>query len=139
MIEWRNPALARCYGKSAFPNFAIAEKVAQRDSEKAGELIIAYQCYDCGRFHVGHADLSQILARQEPIKGLIELPTECPRCGQPVPEERRIAATESGNSNVYCSKKCGQKFSRSQRHARKAAQLALRNEPMKWFIPEQDE
>ena len=124
--QWKNPAVRRCYGKAKFPNIATAEKVAQRDSERTGDLIIAYQCFDCLRFHVGLADRSQILARQEPEARLIELPTACPRCSGPIPEQRRIAAAEAGNANVFCSNRCRDKQSKSKRHARRAAQLEWR-------------
>jgi len=30
--------------------------------------MIAYECYDCGRFHVGHADNSQRLVREEVVR-----------------------------------------------------------------------
>jgi predicted sulfurtransferase len=115
--EWRNPALKRCVGKQAYRRITIAEKVAERDSLRTGELIIGYQCFDCERFHVGHADESQKIARQR--RG-VNLPTTCPHCGEPIPEERRQAARESGNLTVYCSKKCSRKGAKKARNARRA-------------------
>jgi len=115
--EWKNPALRRRVGKQAYRRITIAEKVAARDSQRTGELIIAYQCFDCLRFHVGHADQSQQIARQH--RGF-SLPTTCPHCGEPIPEERRQAARESGNLTVYCSKKCSRKGAKKARNARRA-------------------
>ena len=122
--EWKNPAINRCYGKAPYPSMAIAEKVAQRDSENTGDLIIAYQCYGCARFHVGHADRCQFIARRKLEERRIELPTACPRCSGSIVEERRLAAAESGNTNVYCSNECHAQHSKSRRHARRAAQLS---------------
>jgi hypothetical protein len=117
--KWSNPAVKRCLGKQAYRRITIAEKVAQRDSERTGELIIAYQCFDCGRFHVGHADHSQKIVRQEVERRGFSLPKSCPHCGGPIPEERRLAAWECGNRNVYCSTKCQQKGGKKARHARR--------------------
>ena len=125
--EWKNPAITRCHGKARYPSMAIAEKVAQRDSEHTGELIVAYKCYDCARFHVGHADFSQLIARKEQEARRVELPTSCPRCGGPITEERRIAAVESGNSNVYCSSKCQAKHAKTRRNALRMTQRASRD------------
>ncbi|MBB5343393.1 KH domain-containing protein [Tunturibacter empetritectus] len=74
---WQNPAhFQSCDGKRAFRSLAEAEIEAERASKKTGELILAYTCYDCGRFNVGHADLSQQLAR------ILHLDRPCQRCGQ---------------------------------------------------------
>ena len=120
--KWKNPAVARCYGKQAYRRVKIAEDVARRDSERTGQLIIAYQCYDCGRFHVGHADLSQRIARQQFDRTC--LPAVCPHCGGPIPEERRRSAWESGNRNVYCSKRCQRKGAKRARRERRAVHAA---------------
>jgi hypothetical protein len=128
--EWSNPAIKRCIGKQAYRGIRIAEKVAQRDSLRTGELIIAYQCFDCGRFHVGHADRCQHIVRQQVERRGYSLPTACPHCGGPISEERRIAARESGNRNVYCSKKCQRKGGKKARHARRAE---LAQDYAAWF------
>jgi hypothetical protein len=109
--HWCNPAIRRCDCKRAFPNWEQAEIVAERHSLKTGELIIAYQCYDCLKFHVGHADESQKIVRQvrvniPPQRMEKPLPVNCPLCSQPIPSERREAAEKSGSSTVYCSIKC---------------------------------
>jgi hypothetical protein len=122
--EWKNPAIKRCLGKQPYKTITMAEKVAQRDSSRTGDLIIAYQCFDCGRFHVGHADRSQLIVRQQVERRGFSLPKDFPHCGGPIAEQRRIAAWESGNSAVFCSKKCQRKGSRKARHARRDAQAA---------------
>jgi hypothetical protein len=133
--EWHNPAIFRCYRKKRWLSWSIAERIAARDSATTGELIIAYQCLDCRGYHVGHADLSQIMARQTPSSQLpkpaqpIALPSHCPHCGGEIPEERRSAAEMSKTSTVYCSKKCQQKGSKKARHAARAAKRALDS----WF------
>jgi hypothetical protein len=122
--RWQNPAILTRNRKVAYRSMAIAEKSARRASERAGELIIAYECCDCGRFHIGHANKSQIIVRERLERRLHNLPTSCPRCGSPIPEERRLAAWESGNRNVYCSKKCQQKGGKKLRHARRTIREA---------------
>lgn len=122
--EWSNPAVRRCFGKQAYRRITIAERVAQRDSERTGELIVAYQCYDCGHFHVGHADQSQHIVRQQIDLRGFSLPVSCPHCKGKIPEERRLAALESGNRNVFCSKKCQRKGAKKARRARRAEHAA---------------
>jgi hypothetical protein len=122
--EWKNPAINRCFGKQAYRHITVAEKVAHRDSDRTGDLIIAYKCYDCGHYHVGHADRSQHIVREEVERHGFSLPKICPHCGGAIPEARRIAAWESGNRNVYCSNKCRDKCGRKARHARRAANAA---------------
>ncbi|WP_263367966.1 hypothetical protein [Edaphobacter bradus] len=62
---WTNPASQRrCHGKRRYPSITLAETAAEKASYKTGELILAYQCYDCLRFHIGHADASQKIVRK---------------------------------------------------------------------------
>jgi hypothetical protein len=125
--EWKNPALRRCDSKAAYPNWKVAESVAQKISVRTGELLIAYQCFDCNRFHVGHADRCQIIVRQSASKPkkeaerAIVLPEMCPHCGQRIPEGRRRAAENSRTPTVYCSRKCQQHGSRKARRAKREA------------------
>lgn len=88
---------------------------------------------DTARFHVGHVDEAQCLVHQEPqpknpappkTPTPTALPSMCPHCGNAITEERRLAAKQSGNSNVYCSRKCQEKGSRKARHARRAGLLS---------------
>jgi predicted RNA-binding Zn-ribbon protein involved in translation (DUF1610 family) len=61
---WQNPAhLSRCKGKRRYSSMAKAEVSAEQASGSTGELIVGYECPDCGKFHIGHADKAQLLAR----------------------------------------------------------------------------
>lgn len=98
--------MRRCDGKSAYSS-KKAEKAARLASKRTGDLIVAYMCYHCGKWHIGHADKSQHIVRAETDRrGLFTLSEDCPHCGKPIPEERRYAAWESGANTVYCSKNC---------------------------------
>lgn len=55
----------RCEGNATYRNLTIAAENAQIASEKSGHLIIAYKCYDCGSFHIGHADKSQKIVNEK--------------------------------------------------------------------------
>lgn len=45
-----------CTRKKAYPDIALARKVASRINEEKGLNLVAYACTTgCGRFHVGHA------------------------------------------------------------------------------------
>jgi hypothetical protein len=97
----------RCARKRGFRNPNIADELARRASLKTGELIISYQCYDCGKWHIGHADLSQILARIPP-NGPI-----CMICGQRIPDSRIEKAERKGIVIQTCSKLCAQELIRA--------------------------
>jgi len=74
---WHYPSRSRCDKKAAYPSMKIAESKARESTKRASQLIIAYKCFDCSAFHIGHADSSQKLAR---IKKAKSLPT-CDLCG----------------------------------------------------------
>ena len=118
--HWRNPGWRRCDSKIGYRYSVSAEKVARRMSIKSGELLVAYRCFDCGSFHVGHGDLAQILVRQErDLPRPPTLPATCPRCDQCIPDERRVAALAAGTKTVYCSKDCQKKHSRKLRREKR--------------------
>ena len=101
MNDWiRKYAEARCGTKQAFRKASKADAAAMKASLKTGELIVSYQCYDCGRWHIGHADEAQVLARRKP-----EYPL-CIICGKPISKNRRRRA---GASTQVCSSACGKK------------------------------
>lgn len=118
---WRNPAIRRCYRKIAYSSWQKAEERAEKASLRTGDLIVAYQCYECGRFHIGHADRSQKIVREVAVSSLN---SQCPRCNAQISDERRYQAAESGNSTVFCSPKCRKKFGEKRRRARKLASEA---------------
>jgi hypothetical protein len=110
---WQNPAhLHRCQGKRRYSSMHKAEIEADRASDRAGELIIAYRCPDCRKFHVGHADKHQLLAR-----GGQHAPS-CLICGQPIPLATREKATANGSEIVYCSGACQKEARRRRRMSR---------------------
>lgn len=87
MAPWTNPLTRlRCGSKAPYRSMRAAEAKAERASMRAGELIIAYECPDCGRFHIGHADLSQRLAHK------VRVP-RCRVCDEPIPEHRLLGIT----------------------------------------------
>ena len=103
----------RCAGKQFYRRADSADWAAQRASKRTGELIISYKCYDCTGWHIGHADATQIAARQPLVKPL------CVMCQRPIPEERRKQARLSGNRTTTCSKHCAWRLKR-QRHRQAA-------------------
>ncbi len=104
----------RCVGKRRYRTGELADAAAQRASERSGELIISYECYDCGRWHIGHADASQIAARK-PVKPL------CVICQRPIPEQRRQQARRSGNLTTTCSQPCAKQLKRERKAPRPAS------------------
>jgi hypothetical protein len=109
---WRNPADSRCNRKKVYRTIRQAEVVAQRQSLQQNELLIAYECFDCGSFHVGHADLSQQIVRQQQEDRSVNI--YCPRCQALVPERRRVLAAKSGTRTAYCTKKCKDKADKAR-------------------------
>ncbi len=75
---WDNPADKRCNRKLSYRSMVIAEKNARQASQKERRLIIAYQCFDCGSYHIGRADKSQKLARRGEPR--IVSPPKCVFC-----------------------------------------------------------
>ncbi len=116
---WGNPTLARCFGKREYGSIVVAEQVAEKASCRTGELIIAYQCYDCMRFHIGHADESQKIVRSLNSP----LPFLCPNCNGPIPDPRRFAAKESSSPTVYCSAKCRKASMQRRKRAHRANRI----------------
>ena len=101
MTDWiQKYSQARCGTKQAFRKASKADVAAMKASLKTSELIVSYQCYDCGRWHIGHADEAQLLARRKPVDPL------CVICGKPISKNRRRRA---GASTQVCSSECGKK------------------------------
>ena len=104
----------RCDSKVAHRSMRIAERLAERASLKKGELIITYQCIDCGSFHIGHADLSQRLARAPHV----DLP--CQHCGATIPDSRNERRRFQSRA-LYCSDRCQKVAADRRRVSRKHA------------------
>ena len=99
----------RYNGKAAYSGMLKAESRAESASGRAGALIIAYECPDCGRFHIGHADLSQRLARE------VHVDRGCLRCGSPIHEALRQKAKQWGSPSLYCSALCRREAAQERR------------------------
>jgi predicted RNA-binding Zn-ribbon protein involved in translation (DUF1610 family) len=110
---WQNPAhFSRCKGKRRYSSVAKAEVGAEQASGSTGELIIAYECPDCGRFHIGHADKAQLLARNN-----LSAPV-CTHCGQGIPRSEEPEANKSRSDAVYCSETCRRAARKQRRETR---------------------
>jgi len=92
---------------------AQAEIQAERASKVTGELIIAYICFDCGMFHIGHADLSQQLAR------IPHVDRPCEHCGAVIPDNKKNKAKQFSSIALYCSDQCQTKASLERRESRR--------------------
>lgn len=57
----------RCESKKCYRSLRFASQLAEECTARAGHLILAYQCYDCGGFHIGRAEPAQLIARKETI------------------------------------------------------------------------
>jgi len=49
----------RCDSKKLYGSEGFAIKVAKQVMERSGEWVIAYQCFNCGGWHIGHPDSTQ--------------------------------------------------------------------------------
>jgi hypothetical protein len=76
-----------CTRKGAYSTLKGAECVAEKARAGTGELIIAYSCEFCGRFHIGH--LSQTNALH--IKRNRQVPPDTQEEGQGQRERDRFS------------------------------------------------
>lgn len=58
--SWKPGPKHRCEGKIGFYSAKRAEASAENMSRKLEEWLVAYDCYTCGMFHVGHASPTEI-------------------------------------------------------------------------------
>src|ERR1700727_313413 len=103
---WNNPADRRSNRKLSYRSMAIAEKNANRASQKEERLIIAYQCFDCGSFHIGRADNSQKLARHRETRTV--LPPKCIFC-RTVLHVRRDIFNPHPDGPVCLTERCNER------------------------------
>jgi DNA-directed RNA polymerase subunit RPC12/RpoP len=114
MTDWlQRQHQKRCGDKAAYRTAELADKKAERVSRKTGELIISYQCIDCGRWHIGHADQTQHEIRHAPSKLI------CVECGQPMSTERLLDMQRNGIALVTCSARCSRRRARRGQRARR--------------------
>jgi hypothetical protein len=104
-----------CSFKAAYSTWDRAEDQAIQMSIKTGESIVTYECSECSRFHIGHADKAADKSRKI-REAALSLNTLCPRCDKPVSDERRFASARSGRSLVYCSRWCRRKSAIKRRN-----------------------
>ncbi len=112
---WINPDhVKRCQGKHVYRTMARAELEAERASQRTGELIIAYTCFDCREIHIGHADFSQQLAR------IPHVDRPCQHCNAEIPESKKQKAKRMHSVALYCSDECQTRASLKRRELRRS-------------------
>jgi predicted RNA-binding Zn-ribbon protein involved in translation (DUF1610 family) len=114
---WSNPAARRCDSKHAYFKMSPAESNANRATKRTGELIVAYECPDCGRFHIGHADLAERLARE------VHVDFPCLQCGGVIPEFKKLRAAQWQAQALYCSNVCQTQAASARKRARDATKV----------------
>ena len=114
--SWLNPVSPRrCKRKRRYFSSTQAEVFASRASARTGELILAYECPECGKFHIGHADRAQLIVRGD------RCAPACQQCGESIPLARREKATANTSDIVYCSDDCKRLARRQRRKSRFSA------------------
>jgi hypothetical protein len=117
MNDWRQRQFEkRCGNKRAYKDAEVADRKAEKASRKTKELIISYKCIDCGRWHIGHADQAQILARI-PLEEAL-----CVVCGKLIPERRLRKAKRYGTITRTCKPGCAHRLANLRRLERQRAQ-----------------
>ena len=94
----------------------MATAEAGQMSRQTGELIIAYKCYDCPKWHIGHADRTQLIIRNMAGSGL----SFCEICDRPIPIEVIDEAGRKNLSLTICSSRCQRKAERHRRASSKS-------------------
>jgi hypothetical protein len=115
MSWWLKSHHARCEHKQGFEYPSVADRLAKEASQKTGELIISYRCFDCGLWHIGHADESQLRVRLPLDQAL------CVVCGSVIPEARLRKAKRYGTTTRTCKPGCTHQLKRKRRAEREAA------------------
>jgi hypothetical protein len=96
----------RCARKARYKSAEVADRRAEHASRHTGELIISYKCFDCGKWHIGHADQTQIAARNLTSGSL----TFCSICGRLIPADLIEQAKQEGRTLTTCSQRCERKM-----------------------------
>ena len=79
--------------RQKFRSAKLADALAEKASRETGELIISYQCFDCGKWHIGHADEAQLAARN--LAGAKRI--FCVICDKLIPADRIQRALHDGS------------------------------------------
>ena len=142
MTDWvKHAHKQRCEGKRGYRNASQADEDAEKASKKLGALILSYECCDCGLWHIGHADQSQIAARwqaNEPrvvkilCQEMAQRPVECEfcgRCGKFIPEDRYQELLISGGDVWTCSPLCARRRKSSNKQRRRGERARRKTVP----------
>ena len=130
MSRWLRKAHdRRCARKQWFARVADATEVAREMSRKHGELFMAYECCDCGNWHVAHADKAQqaLMPPLSEIRGnTVNEELCCPECGAII-TKKRLHELKGSQQLPTCSKACSvRRGKRGQRGRRAKRQLEER-------------
>ncbi len=112
---------SRCERKQGFAYVSVAVRVAREMSRKKGELFMAYECFDCGQWHIAHADNTQ-KALLPPLNEILSLTEEmifCPECGAVI-TKKRLHQLKASQESPTCSKACSVKRSKRGQRGRRA-------------------
>jgi hypothetical protein len=102
---------SRCTRKGGLRTAEFADEMAEKASRKTGELIISYKCYDCGRWHIGHADKTQLAARN--LKPGEPLPF-CTICDRLIPKHRHTSRSPVTTCSKHCATELGRRKKQPQ-------------------------
>jgi hypothetical protein len=129
MTDWLKKSSQTCDRKGAYPRAEQADKAAKKASRKTGRLIISYKCYNCGAWHIGHADRSQQIVNK-PIEPKPPAP-DCIVCNATLSKRRRNLIDNLRKSGVVMSVTCCSRCQRrNHRLKREQERLAQANAPV---------
>ncbi len=118
MTDWlKRYQHAGCLRKATYWHEGQATRKAIKASRKTGELIIAYECFSCGGWHIGHADETQLAARNMQQGDPLPL---CSVCGKLIPPRRLRKAARLKSVTTTCSPACTARARRQRRREREA-------------------
>lgn len=120
MSHWRNIWTASRCGRKLRYSEQRAIKAAEEISLRSREHLIAYQCFDCGAWHVGHADGIQRKLLGQDWRSLPKAPKAPPypvtgRCAAPDCGADIRGLMKMGTPMKYCSKACRRRAVRKRK------------------------
>lgn len=116
MKDWRQRQQEqRCGDKKMYRDPEIADRKAANASRRTNELIVSYKCIDCGCWHIGHADYTDMIVRNDPPV------MNCVECGEPIPAARLLEAQRSKITIKTCSPHCSLRGQRRRNRKRRRA------------------
>jgi hypothetical protein len=119
MTDWLKKSSRTCDKKAAFPVAEQADKAAEKASRNTGRLIISYKCYNCGAWHIGHADESQQIVNK-PIEPNPKLPAPvCIVCNATLSKDRRNLLKRLERNGIIASITCSSRCQRRNHRLKK--------------------